>query len=239
MPQRHLTIKERPPAERPRERLLAGGESVLSPAELLGIILRAGRPGETSVELATRLLADYGSLRRLLAAPASELARAPGLGPARAAELKAVFGLACRLASELPPPPLHLGTPAAVVQLLELEMSALEQEQLRLVLLNVNNTLLRIVTLYQGHVSAVQTRTAELFREAIRYNAPALILVHNHPSGDPTPSRSDVQVTEEAVRAGQLLDIGILDHLIIGGGRFTSLRQLGLGFGSPSTHGST
>jgi DNA repair protein RadC len=124
----------------------------------------------------------------------------------------------------------QIASPDDIVNLVGIEMAALEQEQLRVVLLDTKHRVLVIRTVYQGSVSQAQVRIAELFREAIRANAPAIVLVHNHPSGDPTPSSADVALTAEVTKAGELLGIDVLDHLVIGHGRHVSLRRLGLGF---------
>jgi DNA repair protein RadC len=124
----------------------------------------------------------------------------------------------------------QIASPDDVVNLVGIEMAALDQEQLRVVLLDTKHRVLAIRTVYQGSVNQAQVRVAEVFREAIRHNAVAQIAVHNHPSGDPTPSGADVTLTAELVKAGELLDVELLDHLIVGRGRHVSLRRLGLGF---------
>jgi DNA repair protein RadC len=129
----------------------------------------------------------------------------------------------------------QITSPDDVVNLVGIEMAALEQEQLRVVLLDTKHRVLVIRTIYQGSVNQAQVRISELFREAVRANTPAVVMVHNHPSGDPTPSAADVSLTSEVARAGELLGIDVLDHLVIGHGRHVSLRRLGLGF--PSANG--
>jgi DNA repair protein RadC len=165
-----------------------------------------------------------------------ELANIRGLGPAKAAKLKATLEIASRVVAMGPDQRPQIGSPDDIVNLVGIEMAALEQEQLRVVLLDSKHRVLVIRTIYQGSVNQAQVRIAELFREAIRANAPAIVMVHNHPSGDPTPSGADVALTAEAEKAGQLLGIDVLDHLIVGQGRHVSLRRLGLGF--PTAAGS-
>jgi DNA repair protein RadC len=228
--QYHLTIKELPATERPREKLLANGPGALSTGELLAIILRTGSQGQTVVDLASRLLVEFGGLQGLARASLTELTGARGLGAAKACEIKACLELARRLSLEQPEERFVIASPEDVARLLGLEMAGLDQEQLRVVLLTTKNAVQRVVTVYQGSVNAAQLRVSEVFKEAIRNNCPALVVVHNHPSGDPTPSREDIAVTAELVKAGRLLDITVFDHIIIGAGRHVSLRRRGLGF---------
>ena len=181
-------------------------------------------------DFSQRLLADHGGLRGLLRLEVAELVRVKGLGDAKAVGLKAALELGRRLAA-LPPedrPP--IGSPEDIANLLSIEMAALEQEQLRVVLLDTKHRILATRIVYQGSVNQAQVRVAEVFRDAVRQQATAIVAVHNHPSGDPTPSAADVALTIEIVAAGQLLDIELLDHLIIGQGRWLSLKRLGLGF---------
>jgi DNA repair protein RadC len=162
-----------------------------------------------------------------------ELANIRGLGEAKAAKLKAALEVGVRLAALGPDQRPQISSPDDIVNLIGIEMAALDQEQLRAVLLDTKHRVLAIRTVYQGSVNQAQVRVAEVFRDAIRHNAVAIVAVHNHPSGDPTPSSADVLLTAELVKAGKLLDVELLDHLIVGQGRHTSLRRLGLGFPSP------
>lgn len=225
-----LTIKEMPADERPQEKLKLRGPASLSNGELLGILLRTGLPGETAVDVAQRLLVTYGGLLGLSRADYGALCKERGLGEVKAAKLLASVELARRLAIEKPDERVRINSPEDVVVLISSEMAALDQEELRVVLLNTKNEVLRVVTVYRGSVNAAQIRVAEVFKEAVRHNAPSLVIAHNHPSGDPTPSSDDVAVTRELVQAGRLLDIEVLDHLVIGDGRHVSLRRKGLGF---------
>jgi DNA repair protein RadC len=153
------------------------------------------------------------------------------LGPAKAAQIKAAIELGNRLRLESPDERPAVHSPADAAALVQYEMSALEQEELRVLLLDIRNRVLDTVTVYRGSINSSQVRVGELFRTAIRRNAASIIVIHNHPSGDPTPSPDDVAVTRAMTQAGKLLDIEVLDHLVIGRGRFVSLKDRGLGFG--------
>jgi DNA repair protein RadC len=216
--------------ERPRERLEHYGPAALSAAELLAIILRTGSKDENVVRLASRLLASYHGLAGLAQVPFSELVTIRGVGRVKATELKAVFELGRRLLVAAPHERSQVKSPADAANLLMLEMGALEQEHLRTILLDSKNHVLKIHTVYVGSLNTAVVRVGELFREAIRLNSAAIIVVHNHPSGDPTPSPEDVHVTRQVVEAGKLLDIEVLDHLVIGQQRWVSLKERGLGF---------
>lgn len=216
--------------ERPRERLKLRGPASLSDGDLLAIILNTGIVGETVTAVAQRLLADHGGLRGLMRLDVLELARIRGLGDAKAVKLKAALELGRRLAALSPDQLPQISSPDDVVSLVGIEMASLDQEQLRVVLLDTKHRVIGQKTVYQGSVNQAQVRVAEVFRDAIRHNAVAVVAVHNHPSGDPTPSAADVALTSELAKAGTLLDIELLDHMIIGQGRSTSLRRLGLGF---------
>ncbi len=216
--------------ERPRERLARLGAQSLSNAELLAILLRVGIAGENAVQVGQRLLQHFGGLRGLQRAPFEELCSQRGVGAAKAAQLKAAIELGRRLMLEAPGERPQITSPADAAALLLYEMSSLEQEHLRLILLDARNRVMDIVDVYKGSVNSSQVHIGELFKHAIRRNAVGIILVHNHPSGDPTPSPEDIAVTRQTIQAGRLLSIDVLDHLIIGQGRWVSLKERGLGF---------
>jgi DNA repair protein RadC len=218
-------------SERPRERLEKHGPSHLSVAELLAILLRVGVEGENAVQMAHRLLNEFGGLTGLHRATFEEVVMQHGLGPAKAAQIKAALELGNRMRLEAPDERPSINSPADAAALVQFEMSALEQEELRVILLDTRNRVLKIEKVYRGSVNTSQVRVGELFKAAIRNNAPALIVVHNHPSGDPTPSPDDVAITRAILSAGKLLDVDVLDHLVIGQGRYVSLKERGLGFG--------
>ncbi len=226
----HPTIKELPLSERPRERLQLYGASSLSTAELLAIILRTGTEGESALALATRLLARYGGLTGLAEADFSDLCAEKGLGVAKAAQLKAAFELGKRLLVSSPQERPVVRSPSDAANLLMLEMGFLPKEHLRTILLDTKNRVISIPTICVGGLNMASARIGEIFREAIKADASAIILVHNHPSGDPTPSPEDIALTRQVVQAGKLLDIDVLDHIIIGKQKFVSLKERGLGF---------
>jgi len=223
------TIKEMPASERPRERLQAYGASVLSTSELIAILLRTGIEGQSAINVASRLLKDFG-LAGLARSSFDDLARVKGLGQAKVAQLKAAFELGRRLSATVPDELPQIRCPADAANLLLSEMGVLEQEHLRTLLLDTKNRVLATREIYVGSLNTSLIRVGELFRPAVQANSAAIIVVHNHPSGDPTPSPEDVAVTRQIVDAGKLLDIEVLDHLIIGWQRWISLKERGLGF---------
>ncbi|HSR35170.1 MAG TPA: DNA repair protein RadC [Anaerolineae bacterium] len=224
------TIKELPASERPRERLLNHGAGALSTAELLAIILRTGAPKENVVILAQRILSRFENLAGLARASTTELTSENGVGPAKVAQLRAALELGRRMLVESPEERPQVRSPADAANLVMTEMGLLEQEHLWVMLLDTKNRVLETKTIYQGSLNTSLIRVGELFREAVRANCASLIVLHNHPSGDPTPSPEDVAVTRQIVDAGKLLDVEVLDHLIIGRQRFVSLKERGLGF---------
>lgn len=226
----HPTIHDMPTGERPRERLIRVGAAALSTSELLAILLRIGSQGENALALSTRLLIEFGGLAGLVKASFTDLAQVKGVGPAKTAQLKAALELGRRLLLTAPNQRPQITTPLDAANLLMLEMGMLEQEQFRVLLLDTKNYLVASPTLYMGSVNTSVVRIAEVFRDAIRQNATSIVLAHNHPSGDPTPSPEDVAVTRQIVEAGRLLDIEVLDHLVIGQQRFVSMKERGLGF---------
>ncbi|MFP5342044.1 MAG: RadC family protein [Candidatus Limnocylindria bacterium] len=227
-------IREVPAAERPRERLALRGPGGLTAAELIGLVWGSGTRGRSAVDLAADALAAHDGLAGLAAASELELAALSGVGNAKAAQLVAAFELGRRLMADWPTGRISIRSPADIADRLVLQMGRLEREELRVVLLDTKNHVLRIQTVYQGNVSSSLVRVGELFRDAVRLNAAGAILVHNHPSGDPTPSPDDLHLTAEALAAGRLLDIDLLDHLVIGHDAYVSLRDRGVAFDRPS-----
>lgn len=217
-------------SDRPRERLALLGPQALTNAELLAILLRVGVQGENAVEVGQRLLTKFGGLRGLHRAPFKDLMNQHGMGEAKASQIQAAVELGRRLTIEVPEERPSINSPADAAVLVQYDMSALEQEHLRVMLLDRRNRVLEIVEVYKGSVNSSQVRVGELFKDAIRAGASAVIVIHNHPSGDPTPSPDDVAVTRAIVQAGKLLDIDVLDHLVIGQGKWASLKEKGLGF---------
>jgi DNA repair protein RadC len=228
-------IRELPATERPRERLALRGAAGLTAAELLALIWGSGTRGRSAVDLAGDVLARYDGLTGLARATDLELTGLSGIGEARAAQLVAAFELGRRLLADWPAGRWSIRGPADVADRLILQMGRLEREELRVVMLDTKNHVLRVATVYQGNVSASLVRVGELFRDAVRLNAASVILVHNHPSGDPTPSPDDLHLTAEALAAGRLLDISLLDHLVIGHDAYVSLRDRGIAFDRPTS----
>ena len=227
-------IRELPETERPRERLALRGPSGLTTAELIALVWGSGVRGRSAVELATDALTAHDGLAGLARATDIELASISGVGTAKAAQLIAAFELGRRLLADWPTARWLIRSPRDVADRLILQMGGLEREELRVVILDTKNHVLRVSTVYQGNVSASLVRVGELFRDAVRLNAASVILVHNHPSGDPTPSPDDLHLTSEALAAGRLLDIALLDHLVIGHDAFVSLRDRGVSFDRPT-----
>lgn len=223
-------IRDMPTDERPRERLRHRGAAALSNAELLAIILRTGAAGENVVAQAIRLLARFDGLTGLARASVNELCSEHAVGEAKAAQVLAALELGRRLLATQPDERPAIGSPEDIANLLLADMALLEQEHLRVVLLNSRNQVLAAPEVYKGTVNSTQVRSADLFREAVREGCPAMIVVHNHPSGDPTPSADDAAITRQIVEAGALLGVEVLDHIILARGGFASLREQGLGF---------
>ncbi len=225
-----VMIRDMRQEDRPRERLMQVGAQAVSTVELLAIILRTGTGGESVVRLAERLLAHFGSIPGLARATILELTAVKGIGPAKAVEIKASLELGRRLMAAAPEERPRVTSPGDAANLLMSEMMLLEQEHLRLILLDTRNRVLSAPTIYKGSLNTSVIRISELFRAAIRANAAAFIMAHNHPSGDPAPSSEDVNVTRQVLNAGKLLDISLLDHIVIGHNRFVSMKERGLGF---------
>lgn len=223
-------IRDMPQDDRPRERLMQVGPTAVSTAELLAIILRTGVGGENVLRLAERLLATFKDLPGISHASIAELTQVKGIGPAKAVEIKAALEIGRRLMATAPQERMAVSSPGDAANLLMSEMTFLEKEHLRLILLDTRNKVLATPTVYIGSLNASVVRVGELFRAALKENAAALIVAHNHPSGDPSPSPEDIKVTRQLVQAGKILDIDVLDHIIIGRQRFVSLKERGLGF---------
>jgi DNA repair protein RadC len=223
-------IRDLPATDRPRERLRDAGPGALSNQELLAILLRTGQANESALAVAARLLGRFDGLVGLARASFSDLCAEHGLGEAKAAQLQAALELGRRVGASHPDERPVIRHPADVARLLQGEMGLLDQEHLRVVLLNTRNQVMALDDVYHGNVHTAVVRIAELFREALRQNAPSIILVHNHPSGDASPSADDVRMTQQAIEAGDLLNIEVLDHIVIAHGAFASMKELGKAF---------
>ena len=218
-PRYSTMIRDLPQAERPRERLRDAGPGSLSNPELIAILLRTGVRGESAVALATRLVSDFGGL--------AGMAR---VTYAKACQLLAAMELGKRLVSLHPEDRTVVRSPRDVFNLLGAEMGFLDQEHLKAVLLNTKNEVQAVREVYVGNVNSSVVRVSEVLRPAIRDNCPSIIVVHNHPSGDPTPSPEDILITRQVRSGGEMMDIELLDHIIIGAGGYVSLKEKGLGF---------
>ena len=227
-------IAEMPLDERPRERLQKYGPRSLSHAELIAILLRTGTSRESALDMARRIISHYGTLRGLARASFNELTQLDGVGNAKASQVMAGLEIGQRLRSDPGQDRRSVNNPQDVFDLLGDEMSLLTQEHLKVILLDTKNRVTEIHEVYKGNVNSSQIRAAEVFRAAVKANATAIVIVHNHPSGNPTPSAQDAHVTADLVKAGNLLGIDVLDHIIIGHPAekaFVSLKEQGLGFG--------
>lgn len=217
-------------AERPRERLAHLGAQALSNAELIAILLRVGIEGENAVQVGQRLLQTFGGIRGLHRATISEVVQQRGVGEAKAAAIKAAIELGRRLNLEAPEERPSINSPGDAAGLVMYEMQALEKEHLRVILLDTRNHVIEIHEVYRGSLNASVVRVGEVFTPAVRRNAASILVVHNHPSGDPSPSPEDISITRSLLQAGKLLQIELLDHIIIGQGKYVSLKEKGLGF---------
>jgi DNA repair protein RadC len=221
----HTTVRDLPTHEQPRERLQHAGPQALSAAELLAIALRTGTRRDNALELAAKLLARYGGLSGLVRADFGALCSEYGMGKAKTAQLKAALEIGRRLGVLQPEEKYRIHSSADAANLVMVEMAYLDHEQLRILLLDGKNQVVGNILRYQGTVNSSVLRVAEVFRPAITNNCPAIIVCHNHPSGDPLPSEDDLHATRQLVEAGAILDIELVDHLIIGSGRFVSLKE--------------
>jgi len=226
-------IKDMPDRERPRERLVELGADGLRDAELIAILLRTGTKGTSAIRIAEQLLERFRSLGNLARASLDELRQIKGIGRDKAIALKSAFTLAQRMAKELGRESPVLDTPERIAELLRENNRLFEVEHFQIVLLNTRRKLIRVENVSRGTLDTILVHPREVFKLAIAANASAIVLVHNHPSGDPAPSEADIKVTRDLIRAGQLLKIEVLDHIILGrktherSKDFSSLRELG------------
>ena len=227
-------LKDQPASERPRERLAAKGPGALKDAELIAILLRTGLQGSNAVEVGAQLLKKFGSLQALARASVEDLCKVKGIGRDKAVTLMAAFALAHKMAEELQDESPVLDNPENVVALLRAKNLVKNVETLQVLLLNTRRRLIRVAEdITEGTIDTLLVHPREVFKSAIAVNAAAVVLAHNHPSGDPTPSEADIKVTRDLIRAGQLLKIDVLDHVIIGRATperqkdYVSLRELG------------
>jgi DNA repair protein RadC len=226
-------MRELPETERPRERLAAEGPDALKPSDLIAILLRTGTKGSSALHIAAEVVRQYGSLASLSRASIADLCSIKGIGRDKAVTLVAAFALARSMAREIQQESPLLDTPERVADLVRDQNRAYEVETFQALLLNTRRRLIDIKIISQGTLDTILVHPREVFKLAIAANAAALVLVHNHPSGDPTPSEADIKVTRDLIRAGQLLKVEVLDHVILGrptaqrAKDFVSLRELG------------
>ena len=226
-------LKDQPITERPRERLVARGPDALSAAELIAILVRTGLPGTNAHDIGKQLVGKFGSLSAMSRASIDDLRQIRGIGRDKAVTLVAAFTLARNMAEELQHDSPVLDNPEAVARLLREDNRVKNVETFQVLLLNTRRRLIRIEQLSQGTLDTILVHPREVFNSAIAARAAAIVLVHNHPSGDPTPSEADIKVTRDLIRAGQLLKIEVLDHVILGHATverakdYSSLRELG------------
>jgi len=224
-PEYHPTVHDVPIDDRPRERLEKHGAATLANSDLVAIILRNGSQRDNVMELASKLLIKYGGLSGLMSASFHELCNEYGLGPAKAAQLKAALEIGKRLSIEQPDKKYQIRSADDAANLVRMEMMYLDHEEMHILIMDTKNQVVENVKRYKGTINSSVLRASEIFRPAIVRNCPNVIVCHNHPSGDPTPSPEDVEVTKQLVEAGQLLDIELLDHIVIGNPRYVSLKE--------------
>jgi len=228
-----VPIRDLPYSERPRERLAAEGPDKLKNSEFIAILLRTGTRGASALEIGRELISRFGTLDHLSRATIDDLCAVKGIGRDKAVTLVAAFSLARQMAKEIRHESPTLDTPERIADLLREENRAYEVENFQVVLLNTRRKLIRVEKISQGTLDTILVHPREVFKPAIAASAAAVVLAHNHPSGDPTPSEADIKVTRDLIRAGQLLKIDVLDHIILGRASqerprdYISLRELG------------
>jgi DNA repair protein RadC len=222
------SIQHLPESERPRERLIRHGAEILSTAELIAIVLGSGTRAIPVLQLSQELVAKFGSLNRLAEATTEELCQIPGIGPAKALQLKACFTLGSRMTRQTIPPKYKIDSPLHAYHLVKEEMEQKKSEELMSILLDSKNQVICRQIVAIGTLTQTLIHPREVFYSAIRHKASSIILVHNHPSGDPTPSKQDLEATKRILEAGKVIGISLSDHLIIGDSRYISLKQLGI-----------
>jgi DNA repair protein RadC len=222
------TIKELPTDERPRERLAKYGAHALSTAELIGVLIRTGNAERSAVSLGEFLLAEFGNVKGIASATLDQLASVKGLGLAKAAEIQAAIEFGHRLALFTDDDRPAIGGPQDVANLIMPELRYIKKETLKSLLLDTKNRVIGIKTVSIGDLSSSIVHPREVFKDAVTASAASIIVAHNHPSGDPTPSREDVAVTKRLMEAGEIMGIELLDHIVVGDGNFVSLKEKGL-----------
>lgn len=221
----NLTIKDIPVDDRPRERLIKFGAEVLSNAELLAIILRVGTKSESAINMANRILGSNGGLQYLSSATVQELGNIKGIGSAKAAQIKAALELGKRLRGFRSDVKVKISSPEDIVEIVMEDMRYLKKEYLKTIFLNTKNIVIDVKDLSIGSLNSSIVHPREIFSEAIRKSSSSIVICHNHPSGDPTPSQEDINITKRLFEVGKLVGIDLLDHVIIGDGNYISLKE--------------
>ena len=219
-------IKDIEASQRPRERLEKQGAHALNDAELIAILLRTGMRGSSAIEIAQHLLFEFKGLSGLQKVSFAQICKIEGVGKAKAAQIKAAIELGLRLSVLTPEEKPLISTPQDVANQVQYKMAGLEQEELWVLLLDTRNRHMFTTQLYRGSLNSSSVRPAEIFKEAIRLNAASVIIVHNHPSGDPAPSPEDVNLTRMLIEAGELLEVPVLDHVVVGSRGIASIKAL-------------
>jgi DNA repair protein RadC len=222
---RSMAVREMPETDRPRERLEQVGAEALRDAELIAVLFRTGTRKQGAVGLADELIRRFGDLRRLSRASLQEMQQVPGVGRVKAIELKAALELGMRLARHQSTGRPKITAARDVFDLLKYDFKEYETERFKTVLLNTKNEVLRVVTVSTGSISETLAAPGDVFREAVRDAAAAIIVCHNHPSGNPEPSQADLRLTQELKKAGEILGVSLLDHVVFGDMRFVSLKE--------------
>lgn len=226
--ERHLTVKDLPTEIRPRERLFEQGATSLSDAELIAIIIGTGAKEETSLQLSQRILQEFENLGKIGGASVEELSKLRGIGRAKAAQLMASIEMGRRLARTSFDSRVSISRPEQLANLLMLEMRYLDREHFKAVILNTKNEILKVLDISIGSLNSSIVHPRELYKAVLKHSGAALIVAHNHPSGDPEPSSEDIRLTKRLSEAGRILGIELLDHLILGDGKFVSLKERGV-----------
>jgi DNA repair protein RadC len=223
----HTVIRDMPTDERPRERLVRFGAEALSTPELLAIIIRVGSSRGSAITLGNQLLSRFGSLRAITKATVAELSAVPGMGMAKAAQIKAAFELGKRLATTTEERP-EVNRPDLAANLIMEKMRYHDKEHFEVLVLDTRNRCIAVRSVSVGSLNSNVAHPREVFHEAVSHSGAAIIVAHNHPSGDPTPSKQDQALTARLVEAGKIMGIEVLDHLIIGDGRWVSMKEKGM-----------
>lgn len=220
-------LRDIPQEQRPRERMQHHGAGALSHAELLAILLRTGTKQESAIHVAQRILNEAGNLRNLVDLSIDELVQIKGIGPAKAIQLKAGIELGLRLVQSRLPDNQVIQSPRDAADLLMEQLRYLQKEHFVCLFLNTKNHVIAQETLSMGSLNASIVHPREVFRAAIKCSSASIICAHNHPSGDPTPSPEDIKITRRLLEAGEIVGIDVLDHIVIGDGKFVSLKEQG------------